>query len=183
MNKNVSGRFLTYALFSISVNTIIPFYILCQNANSARVTSKEVAVVFSLGDRSVTSTWEWNRLTTPDNRCEYRLAATVVSDSCKYTFGFFLFKHPGAKPQSGELYSLLKAGQFNLTQLMTGGKVRNIAGPRFTTECHGQRLTICFEDSASISRIFSSRPKTLTLEAQVAQLFTEKREVTIEYGR
>jgi hypothetical protein len=183
MNKNIGGRFLSYVVLSICVNTIIPVYILCQNANSASVTSRMVAVVFSLGDRSVTSIWEWNRLSTPDNICEYRLVATVVNDSCKYTFGFFLFKHPGARPQSGELYGLLKAGQFSLTQLMPDGKNRNIAGPRFTTECHGQRLTICFEDSASISRVFSSRPKTLTLEAEVAQLFTEKREVTIEYDR
>ena len=182
MKEYAMGRIVAFALLSMSTNAIFPIVLICQSANTAWVTSNDAAVTFSLGERSVISTWEWNQATTPDNRCEYQLTAMVVNDSVKYTFGFFLFKQPGAKPASGELYSLLKAGQFSLVQ-MTDGKARVIAGPRFATELHGQKLTINFSDSASIRRIFSSKPKTLILEARVAQLMTEKREVPIEYRR
>jgi len=66
-----------------------------QDATQFPAVVSKTEAVFSLPVQS-RSRWSWNRRETPNNMREYQMDVTVKNESGEYTFGFYLWKHPGA---------------------------------------------------------------------------------------
>src|SRR6185503_10551698 len=86
--------------------------------------------------------WSWNQPETRDNAREYRMDVTVKNDGKEYTFGFYLWKHPGASPGSGSLGDLISAGQTSLFERTEPKRMTIVRNADVRVKSKGDRLVI-----------------------------------------
>ena len=102
--------------------------------------------------------WSWNQPDTRDNAREYRMDVTVKNDGMEYTFGFYLWKRPGASPGSGSLSDLISAGQKSLFERGESRLMTIVRGANVRVKNEGDRLVITVRGEKDLRRLFSSRP-------------------------
>src|SRR6185503_2153380 len=86
--------------------------------------------------------WSWNQPGTRDNAREYRMDVTVKNDGKEYTFGFYLWKHPGASPKSGSFGDLISAGQKSLFERTEARRMTIVREAEVRVKSKGDRLVI-----------------------------------------
>ena len=119
--------------------------------------------------------WRWNQPGTRDNAREYRMDVTVKNDGKEYTFGFYLWKHPGASPGAGSLSDLISAGQKSLFQRSESRLMTIVRGADVRVKSKGDRVVITVRGEKDLQRLFSSRPTEVIFkikypdEAEISQ--------------
>ena len=119
--------------------------------------------------------WSWNQRGTRDNAREYRMDVTVKNDGKEYTFGFYLWKHPGASPKSGSFSDLIAAGQKSLFERTEPGKMTIVRDAKVRVKSKGDRIVITVRGDKDLQRLFSSRPAEVIFkikypdEAEISQ--------------
>jgi len=119
--------------------------------------------------------WSWHQSGIRDNAREYRMDVTVKNDGKEYTFGFYLWKHPGASPKSGSLNDLISAGQKSLFERTEPGRMTIVRDADVRVKSKGDRVVITVRGDKDLQRLFSSRPTEVTFkikypdEAEVSQ--------------
>jgi hypothetical protein len=102
--------------------------------------------------------WSWNQAGTRDNAREYRMDMTLKNEGKEYTFGFYLWKRPGASPKSGSFSDLISAGQKSLFERSQSRLMTIIHGANVRVKNEGDRLVITVRGDKDLQRLFSSRP-------------------------
>ena len=102
--------------------------------------------------------WSWNQPGTRDNAREYRMDVTIKNEGKEYTFGFYLWKHPGASPKSGSLSDLISAGQKSLFERSQSRLMTIVRGADVKVKLKGDHLVITVRGEKDLQRLFSSRP-------------------------
>jgi TonB family protein len=125
--------------------------------------------------------WDWNRESTEDNANEYQWQVTVRNGADEYSFGFYLWKPPGVRPQAGDLAALLRAGQMSLFHDAQQGSSNLIPGAEIRVEPAGDTLTIRVEGKETVKRLFSSRPEEVTFDIRTPGEAEIKKEVKVTY--
>src|SRR6185503_14068028 len=119
--------------------------------------------------------WRWNQPATRDNAREYRMDMTVKNDGKEYTFGFYLWKHPGASPGAGSLSDLISAGQKSLFERSESRLMTIVRGANVRVRSEGDRVVITVRGEKDLQRLFSSRPTEVIFkikypdEAEISQ--------------
>jgi hypothetical protein len=119
--------------------------------------------------------WSWRQPDTRDNAREYRLDVTVKNDGKEYTFGFYLWKHPGASPGSGSLSDLISAGQKSLFERSEPRRMTIVRDADVRVKSKGDRVEITVRGEKNLQRLFSSRPTEVIFkikypdEAEISQ--------------
>ncbi|HEX8282783.1 MAG TPA: hypothetical protein VF588_05490 [Pyrinomonadaceae bacterium] len=111
--------------------------------------------------------WRWHRSETKENAREYMLSVKVVNEGQEYTFGFFLWKFPGARPQSGNLSSLIEAGQESLFVRAPNGHNGIVRDAGVKVRRDGDRVVITVKGRKNVARLFSGRPAEVKIETQI----------------
>jgi mannose-6-phosphate isomerase-like protein (cupin superfamily) len=125
--------------------------------------------------------WKWRLPETPSNAREYRMDVTVVNGGREYTFGYYLWKRAGARPGSGSLTDLIKAGQesvFERSQRQLFGIVRD-GGVSVKSE--GSAVVIEVRGRKNIERLFSGRPAEVTFKVETLGGAPFSKTVTVNY--
>ena len=100
---------------------------------------------------------------------------TVKNDGKEYTFGFYLWKYPGASPKSGSLSDLISAGQKSLFERTEPGRMTIVRDADVRVKSKGDRLVITVRGEKDLRRLFSSRPTEVIFkikypdEAEISQ--------------
>ncbi len=119
--------------------------------------------------------WSWNQPGTRDNAREYRMDMTLKNEGKEYSFGFYLWKHPGASPKSGSFSDLLSAGQKSLFERSQSRLMTIVHGANVRVKNEGDRLVITVRGDKDLERLFSSRPAEVIFkikypdEAEISQ--------------
>jgi hypothetical protein len=176
MKNTFFSCFLVLAFFAPSM----PILSIAQGEYSAQVSLTQASISFPILNDTSQFSWSWNLSTTPTNRLEYQWSALVKNDTAQYRFGFFLFKRPNSKMSSGDIGTLLQAGQLSVFRVSDLG-FSMIRGAKFTTTIEEDRLTISIEDSETISTLFSSRPQNIQFEVRAPHLRPMTEIVNVKY--
>jgi hypothetical protein len=145
---------------------------------TALVTREEARFVLPVPPRNE---WKWRQPAVRDNAQEYRLGLNVENNGTKYAFGFYLWKHAGAKPQSGSLSDLIKAGQTSVFGRTPEGMNRIIRDAGIKSKLDKNMLVITIHGQKNIERLFSARPSEVTFEIKVPDEPPVSRTVAIVY--
>jgi len=116
-------------------------------------------------EQAADATWNWNRAETPDNGGEYIWQVSIRNGSGSYSFGFFLYKLPGSKPEHGDLQALFKAGQASVFQENAEGKGDLMQNAEVNVSAEGGKVVIRIADPGLIHTIFGSHPDTATVRS------------------
>jgi hypothetical protein len=117
-------------------------------------------------EQPATATWLWNRTETPDNGGEYIWQVTVPNGRVRYLFGFYLYKFPGSKPARGTLQALFKAGQASVFEEDNTGRSDLLQNANVNVSVENGRIVLRLRDADLIRTIFSSQPKTVTINTR-----------------
>jgi len=147
--------------------------------------AQEVSVVVTPSAVRVTvpvdsSPFWWNSPTTPPEVLEYEWRVAVTNGERRYAFGFSLFKHAQARPQTGELGALLRAGQASVWQLTdSGGTV--LAGWDIALTAQPHALEILVRGSDAVKTLFGALPPTVSVQRLVAGIRHQNQPASVEY--
>jgi hypothetical protein len=149
------------------------------NAQAPRVIVTPSAVLVTVPVDS--STFHWNLATTPLEVLEYEWQVTVLNGERRYAFGFSLFKGGQARPQTGDLDALLRAGQATVWQLTDSG---GTALPHWDISVAAQPhvLQIVVRGAEAVKTLFGAEPPTVSLRSLTPAGRTEQ-PVSVEYQR
>lgn len=125
--------------------------------------------------------WSWNREETEDNACEYMWQVAVPNGNGRYSFGLYLYKSPGSKPQSGKLQDLFKAGQASVFREDSQGHGDLVEDSSVTVSEEDGRIVLRISDPGLIQTIFSNHPKTATINTRA--IGSKFEIVEIQYSR
>jgi len=89
---------------------------------------------------------------------ENTMDVTVKNDGKEYTFGFYLWKHPGASPGSGSLGDLISAGQTSLFERTEPKRMTIVRNADVRVKSKAGRVVITVRGEKDLQRLFSSRP-------------------------
>jgi hypothetical protein len=127
------------------------------------------------------STFHWNRATTPRDVQEYEWQVVVSNGEHRYAFGFSLFTGAQAEPRTGSLDALLRAGQANVWQFTDSGFT---ALPHWDISVAAQPhlLQILVRGAEAVETLFAAQPPTVSLRRRTPAGRTEQ-PVSVEYQR
>lgn len=108
--------------------------------------------------------WGWHRGETKERGREYAMAIKVNNEGKEYSFGFFLWKFPGATPRRGDLAALVDAGQESLFERIPNGHNVIVRDAGVKVRAEGDRLVITVKGRKNVARLFSGRPTQVTFE-------------------
>lgn len=111
--------------------------------------------------------WRWRRSETRERGREYAMSVTVTNEGRSYTFGFFLWKFPGAKPARGDLSALIKAGQESVFERTPGGSMGILREAGVRVRAEGDRVVITVGGRKNVGRLFSGRPAEVRFETAI----------------
>lgn len=109
--------------------------------------------------------WNWNRAETPDHACEY-MWQVAVGHGGRYSFGFYLYKSPGSKPESGDLQGLFQAGQASVFQEDAQGRGDLMQNAKVNVTAENGKIVLRITDAKLIGTIFGARPETATINTR-----------------
>ena len=125
--------------------------------------------------------FQWRQAVTKDNGREYQMAVKVTNAARQYYFGFYLWKRPGATPQSGGLDDLLAAGQKSLFERVEPRRNQIIRGANLKVRSNDGSVVITVSGKGDVARLFSGRPAEVTFEITLPGEPTVSRTVPITY--
>ena len=105
--------------------------------------------------------WQWYLPDTRDNMPEYRWE--IVTDPPQHDFGFYLFKRPGARPDSGSLADLLRTGQRSVWEPKPTGGARVVREARVDVTPADSGVLVSITDPWTLNLVFGARPVTGTI--------------------
>jgi len=108
--------------------------------------------------------WKWHQPTTKDNAQEYRMDVTVLNEGKEYTFGIYLWKHPGAHQQAGNFSDLLKAAQISLFERSQPRRMTIIRDAGIKVKQEDDHLVISIRGKKNVERLFSGHPADVTIK-------------------
>ena len=111
--------------------------------------------------------WRWRRSETRERGREYAMSVKVVNEGRDYSFGFYLWKFPGAKEKRGGFSSLIDAGQKSLFERSSAGQMTIIRDGGVRVKQDGQRLVITVGGRKNVARLFSGRPSEVRIETML----------------
>lgn len=125
--------------------------------------------------------WKWLQPETKERAREYALDVKVVNEGSEYTFGFYLWKFPGARPRSGSFSSLIEDGQKSVFERSESRHMTIIrdAGVKVTQE--GDSLRITVRGKKNVARLFSGRPAEVTFGIALPGDSPITRKVPVKY--
>lgn len=110
--------------------------------------------------------WIWNRIDTPDNAIEYSWTVTAKNGSQQYSFGFYLYKSPGAHEAHGQIQDLLKAGQASVFKENPEGTGAMLPGAKVAITVEEQAILVRITDSDLVRLIFRGHPETVAVHTR-----------------
>lgn len=137
-----------------------------QKAKPIGIVAPQIAEFRIPIEQPPNSIWNWNRAETQDNSGEYIWQIAVPAAGGRYSFGFFLYKLPGAKPAHGNLKALLKAGQASVFREDSEGHGTLIQNAAIDVSTDDSFITIRIIDNDLIHEIFGSRPDSATINTR-----------------
>lgn len=111
--------------------------------------------------------WHWRRGATKERGREYAMSVKVVNEGREFSFGFYLWKFPGAKEKHGSLSSLIDDGQKSLFVRTSNGHMTMIRDGGVRVKQDGQRLVITVGGRKNVARLFSGRPAEVKVETAI----------------
>jgi hypothetical protein len=111
--------------------------------------------------------WRWRRGETKERGREYAMSVKVVNEGREYSFGFYLWKFPGAKEKRGSLSSLIDDGQKSLFERTPAGMMTMIRDGGVRVKQDGQQLVITVGGRKNVARLFSGRPAEVKIETAI----------------
>jgi len=126
--------------------------------------------------------WKWRQPETPANAREYRMDVTVKNAGVEYTFGVYLWKRAGAKPDKGSLSDFLKEAQvsvFGRAPQSRGYSIIRDAGVEAKQE--DGHLVITVKGRKNVERLFSSRPAEVTFKIEALGDSPASKAVPVSY--
>lgn len=117
-------------------------------------------------EQPASAKWDWNRAETPDNDDEYTWQVAVPNGSERYSFGFYLYKLPGSKPEHGSLQALFKAGQASVFKEDAQGQGDLVQNAKVSVSTENGRIVLRITDPDLIRTIFGRRPDNATINTR-----------------
>ena len=117
-------------------------------------------------EQPVKANWKWNRAETPDNGGEYTWQVAVPNGNGRYTFGFYLYKFPGSKPEHGDLHALFKAGQVSVFKEDAQGSGHIVQNAKVRVSTEDSRIVFRITDAELIHTIFAGHPDSATINTR-----------------
>ena len=125
--------------------------------------------------------WRWRRSETRDSMREYQMSVKVTNGGREYSFGFYLWKFPGARPGKGNFSSLLDAGQKTLFERAPNGHMIKVPDVGVKVKQDGDQLVITVKGRKNVARLFSGRPAEVTFETTILDEPTTTQSVPVTY--
>jgi hypothetical protein len=125
--------------------------------------------------------WRWRRGETKERGREYAMSVKVVNEGREFSFGFYLWKFPGAKEGRGSLSSLIDAGQKSLFERVSANRNVMIRDGGVRVKQDGQRLVITVGGRRNVARLFSGRPAEVRIETMLADEQPTSQTVPVVY--
>lgn len=111
--------------------------------------------------------WRWRRGETKERGREYMMGVKVSNEGREFSFGFFLWKFPGATPGRGSLSALIDAGQESLFERAPNGHNIIVRDAGVKVRAEGDRLVITVKGRKNVARLFSGRPAEVKFETAI----------------
>src|SRR5215212_6370812 len=111
--------------------------------------------------------WRWRMKETRVNAREYMMAVRVSNEGKEYSFGFYLWKSPRSSSGSGDLSSLIAAGQKSLFEHASAGHNVIVRDAGVNVRRDGDRIVITVKGKKNVARLFSGRPAEVRFETQL----------------
>ena len=111
--------------------------------------------------------WRWRRSETKERGREYAMNVKVLNEGREFSFGFYLWKFPGAKEKHGNLASLIGDGQKSLFERTSDGRMTMIRDGGVRVKQDGQNLVITVGGRRNVARLFSGRPAEVKIETAI----------------
>lgn len=111
--------------------------------------------------------WRWRMGETKERGREYAMSVKVMNEGREYSFGFYLWKFPGAKEERGSFSSLLEDGQKSLFERSSAGHMTIIRDGGVRVKQDGRRLVITVGGRRNVARLFSGRPAEVRVETML----------------
>ena len=125
--------------------------------------------------------WRWRRGETKERGREYAMSVKVLNEGREYSFGFYLWKFPGAKEQRGSFASLIDAGQKSLFERTPAGMMTMIRDGGVRVKQDGQHLVITVGGRKNVARLFSGRPAEVKIETMLLDEPPTSQTVSVVY--
>ena len=145
---------------------------------TAQVSKTEAKFILPVPPRSE---WRWRLAETQDNAQEYRLSVGVENEENKFSFGFYLWKRAGARPQAGSLSELIKAGQASVFGRTSAGMNSIIRDAGIKAKLDQDMLVITIRGKENVARLFSGRPAEVTFDIKVPDEAPTTKTVPVTY--
>jgi hypothetical protein len=127
------------------------------------------------------STFHWNIATTPLEALEYEWQVAVINRDRRYAFGFSLFRGAQARPRSGDLDALLRAGQATVWRLTDSGGTA-LPDWDISVAAEPNVLQIVVRGAEAVKTLFGGQPRTVSLRSLTPAGRSEQ-PVSVEYQR
>jgi hypothetical protein len=109
------------------------------------------------------------------------MAVRVMNEGRVYTFGFFLWKFPGATPGRGSFSSLINAGQKTMFERASNGHMIRVQDGTVKVKQDGESLFIIVSGRQNVERLFSGRPPEVTIETSILDEPPASQKVPVTY--
>ena len=106
---------------------------------------------------------------------------SVTNDGRQFNFGFYLWKFPGAKPQSGDLAALIRTGQASVFERAAPNRNVRIMDADIKLKLEGNRLVITIHGRDDVKRLFSGHPTEATFKITTPDTSPVSQTIAIVY--
>jgi hypothetical protein len=126
------------------------------------------------------SAFRWNVPATPDDALEYEWQVAVTNGDRHYEFGFSLFKRAEARPRTGDLADLLRAGQATAWQLTDTGGVA-LSGWDVSVAARDHAVEIVVRGADAVHALFGALPPRVIIRSLLAVGRRAEQRVPVDY--
>jgi hypothetical protein len=144
--------------------TLVPMF--AQSPKSTGTVTAAAAEFNIPLQRPANGIWTWNRADTPDNSSEYSWAVTARNGTAQYSFGFYLYKFPGAREARGLIQDLLKAGQASVFKEDAEGRGEMLPNAKVVVAVENGSILVRITNPDLVRLIFSDRPETVAIHSR-----------------
>jgi hypothetical protein len=125
--------------------------------------------------------WRWRMSETKERGREYAMSVKVLNEGREFSFGFYLWKFPGAKEKRGSFSSLIDDGQKSLFERTPAGMMTMIRDGGVRVKQDGQQLVITVGGRKNVARLFSGRPSEVKVETMLPDEPPTSQTVSVVY--
>jgi len=149
--------------------TLVPMFAQSSFAQSPKPTGTvtQAAAEFKIPlQQPASGVWIWNRADTSDNAGEYSWTVTARNGTAQYSFGFYLYKFPGAREGRGQIQDLLKAGQASVFKEDAEGRGEMLPDAKVAVAVENGSILLRITNPDLVRLIFSDRPETVAIHSR-----------------